>query len=90
VLLGAHPNPFQSSTRIQFEIPGGARPTRLRVFDVQGRAVATLADGVMGPGPVEIAWDGRDAGGAAVGAGLYFYQLTVGAESFTAKLIHVR
>jgi hypothetical protein len=90
VLLGAFPNPFQSSTRIAFDVPGEARPARLRVFDVQGRVVATLADGPVGPGRVEISWDGRDAGGAPVGAGLYFYQLAVGDERLTAKLLHVR
>jgi hypothetical protein len=42
----------------------------IRIFDLQGRAVATLYDGLC-LGPSRAAWDGRDDGGAKVPPGVY-------------------
>lgn len=46
------------------------------VFDVRGRLVATLRDGIQAGGEHSVPWDGRDSGGEAVGSGVYFYRLT--------------
>ena len=67
VSLSAGPSPFQDAIAIRF---AGAGPLRLDVYDVRGRSVAHLADGVHGSGAVT--W--RPAG--AVPAGLYFLRLT--------------
>jgi hypothetical protein len=73
-LVGNHPNPFNPSTVIAFEIarPG---PVRLSIFDVRGRLVARLVDRPMETGRFEIPWDGRDGSGAATGSGVYYYRL---------------
>jgi hypothetical protein len=44
-----YPNPFNPGTRIAFSLPNAA-PVSLRVFDLQGREVAILADGVLQAG----------------------------------------
>ena len=73
-----YPNPFNPSTTIRFEIPDMETVT-LRVFDVLGREVATLLDGVLtAAGAYDIPFD---AGKLA--SGVYFYRLEAGA-SFTS------
>jgi predicted phage tail protein len=66
------PNPARGTTRFSFDLPR-AMSARLEVLDVQGRLVATLADGEFGPGRYERVWDGSTARGRA--AGLYFVHL---------------
>jgi hypothetical protein len=87
-LLPAHPNPFAATTRIAFRIerPGDAV---LRVFGVDGRAVATLARGRFEPGPHDAAWDGRDDRGARVPAGLYLVTLDSGGRRATGRVVHL-
>jgi hypothetical protein len=70
-LLGARPNPFAGRTVIPFEV---AEPSRVRVmvYDVLGREVAVLADGVHAAGRYEAAFDGDD-----LAAGLYLVEARV-------------
>ncbi|MBI1795440.1 MAG: S8 family serine peptidase [Candidatus Eisenbacteria bacterium] len=44
---------------------------RLALFDVRGRRVRTLVDGVRSAGVVRETWDGRDDAGAPAPAGIY-------------------
>jgi hypothetical protein len=69
------PNPTQGPARIAFALPVDAR-VRLTVLDLQGRRVATLADGELSAGRHEMKWDGRD-GGRVARPGIYFVRLEV-------------
>ena len=90
-ILGNRPNPFRASTAIRFVIPdGGPAEYDLRVFDVAGRIVRVLGEGSIEPGLHELPWDGRDAGGRDAAAGIYFYQLVVGGEASTGKMVFLR
>lgn len=80
------PNPFSAATTIRFGLPL-AGPVALRVFDLNGALVRTLVDGPAAAGPGEVAWDGRDASGAPVPTGVYFYRLTTAHGSETRKMI---
>jgi hypothetical protein len=66
-----YPNPFNPSTTIGFELAMPERVT-VRIFDVAGRLVKTLADRVLAAGPHELRWDGRDERGFVVASGIYF------------------
>lgn len=59
---------------------------KLQVFDVAGRHVATLVDGMQPAGDREIAWDGSGHNGR-VGSGIYFARLTSGSHSARATVI---
>jgi hypothetical protein len=61
-LLGNHPNPFNPSTHIAFELPRDMR-VRLSVYDVRPA------------GRNEVLWDGRDGAGRAAASGVYLYWL---------------
>jgi len=86
VLEQNRPNPFRGSTKIQFSVPSPG-PVGLSVFDVAGRLVRELAHAQMEAGTHELTWDGRDAHGALVPSGIYFYQLTVAGRPETRKMI---
>lgn len=58
ILLGNYPNPFNSSTLIQFE-SSGPDEVHFVIYDLLGRPVATLANGGMGPGRHEILFNGE-------------------------------
>lgn len=89
-LLGLRvaPNPFTGATTARFTL---TRPQRveLRVFDVSGRWVRTLPGGALSEGAHEAAWDGRDAGGRRVGAGVYFLRVTGADLTVTTRVVRV-
>jgi len=78
-LAGNLPNPFNPKTAIAYHVPHEAAVT-IVVYDVSGRVVRTLVDGVVEPGRHEVVWDGRSDRGDDVGSGVYF--CTMEAESF--------
>ncbi len=63
------PNPFNSSTTIEFEITA-AGFVSLSVYDVLGRKVSTLVEGALEPGVHRRTFDGN-----ALASGIYFYRL---------------
>lgn len=69
------PNPVTTSTTIHFTIPNRST-VRLRIYDVEGNLVQTLADGgTYTTGSHQIMWDGRNAAGDEVSSGSYVYTL---------------
>jgi hypothetical protein len=93
-LLGAHPNPFNPSTRITFQLPAPAGETAgyaysINVYTALGRLVRRLESGVWGPGArvAEVAWDGLGDSGAVVSAGVYFVSLDALGRRSTMKIV---
>ncbi len=84
VLESAYPNPFSSTTTIGFELPD-AQDVNLVVYDVLGRTVATLVDGVRQAGPQTVEFDA-----SALPSGTYIYRLEAGATQLTQRLTVVR
>jgi YVTN family beta-propeller protein len=84
--LSAQPNPFTPSTRLHFALPV-AGPTRLSLFDIQGRELGILLDGWQAAGERSLPWEGRDGQGRALPAGLYFARLTSAGGAETVKLL---
>lgn len=82
------PNPFRVATTLTIELPAAAQ-VRLLIFDVSGRAVATVFEGTLEAGRHGLVWDGRtDAGPAA--AGVYFGRLEALGQVRTRKLLVAR
>jgi len=77
-LLGAvsnYPNPFNPFTNIAFSTKAEARVT-VRVYDVGGRLVATLAeDQLMESGYHVLGWKAEDASGRPLPSGVYLAQV---------------
>jgi hypothetical protein len=84
------PNPVTDGTRFRFRLPERL-PVELGVFDAAGRLVARLVAGApLGAGEHDVVWDGRNAAGHRVAAGVYAYRLNAGRYAETRKLLLVR
>lgn len=85
-----YPNPFNSYTIITFDLPAMSCVS-LKVFNVLGQEITTLLDGDVPPGREQpVIWDGKDARGRPVPAGLYFYHLKTHGFVATKKMVLVR
>lgn len=84
-----YPNPFNGATRIAFELPFALR-VRLEVFDVTGRLVAVLKEGLMEAGLHAVDWDGRLPSGQSAPSGLYLVRLAAPGLSACRKILLVQ
>jgi hypothetical protein len=85
--LSVVPNPA-SSQRVTFALPKPGQ-IELGVYDVSGRRVAMLAKGAFPAGTFSRSWNGADASGRTVGAGMYFYRLRVGQETRLVRAVRI-
>ncbi len=78
------PNPFNPSTRIQYQVSSIA-PVTLKVYDILGNEVAILVNEKKSPGTYELTWN-------AVGlpSGIYFYKLVADNFSSIKRMILLR
>jgi hypothetical protein len=89
-LCPASPNPARSTARMAFELPSDSRVT-ISIFDVAGRRVRTLAEGVPhSAGRHTAEWDGRTSEGAPAASGVYFYSIEAGSERLAGRLVLLR
>ena len=84
-----YPNPFNPRTVIQYKVPTLGHVT-ITIYDILGREVIQLVNGIQEPGYRAIIWDAKNEGEFSVGAGLYFYKLKTAAYVNTKKMILVR
>ncbi|HVP39186.1 MAG TPA: S8 family serine peptidase [Candidatus Saccharimonadales bacterium] len=87
--LSAGPNPFRGTTRLSVRFAASG-PAQVRILDVTGRCVRTLLDGAAEPGPRDLTWDGRAAGGGRAPSGIYWAEARQGAQRRYLKLGLVR
>ncbi|MCK4353294.1 T9SS type A sorting domain-containing protein, partial [candidate division WOR-3 bacterium] len=80
------PNPFKQTTQIQYAITNRAQVT-IKVYDITGRLVKMLVNGVIESGYYSVTWDGKDEKGEPLASGMYFYRLEAGKNKATRKLI---
>jgi hypothetical protein len=89
LLEPVHPNPLRALGEIAYTLPGAGR-VRLAAYDVTGRQVAVLSDGAQEGGRHALRWDGRDAGGHALPAGVYLLRLETSGLVTSRKLVIAR
>jgi hypothetical protein len=80
-LLQNYPNPFNPTTTINYNLSKSTQIS-LKVYDVLGREVATLFNGVQTAGPQTAVWDASH-----VASGVYFYKLVAGDFSQIRKMV---
>jgi hypothetical protein len=74
------PNPFNTQTTIQYDLPKAAMVT-LEIFDILGRKIETLTEGIKPAGEHQATWD---ASGQA--SGIYLYRIKAGNKIETKKM----
>lgn len=79
----AYPNPFNPVTNIRFDVGAEIKDlTILKVYDISGRNIATLANGYYTAGTYEVRWDASE-----MASGVYFTELISGSFRETQKII---
>jgi hypothetical protein len=85
-LFQNHPNPFNPTTTIRYDIADRARVS-LRIYNVGGALVRILVDETQEADSYAVVWDGRNSKGNLVPSGVYFYKLDFGRGSQTKKMV---
>jgi hypothetical protein len=88
-IIAVVPNPFNPRTRVPFELERAGR-TVLTVHDPAGRLVRVLVDDALSAGGHAAEWDGRDAAGREVGAGIYLLRLEGPTAAASRKAVLLR
>ncbi len=81
-----HPNPFNPSTVISYQIPAFSHVS-LKVYDVLGREVATLVDQFKHPGNYNYEWR---IDNSELSSGIYYYRLVTDYYTEAKKMILIK
>ncbi len=92
------PNPFvllgqsggSATIRMRISDRTSNHRARLDVVDLNGHLVRNLMDGLLAAGQYTQTWNGRDARGATVGAGIYYIRFANGKERNSTRLVLMR
>jgi hypothetical protein len=79
-----YPNPFNPTTQISYSLPRNSQ-VLLKVFNVLGMEVATLASGFQDAGTHRVTFDASQ-----LASGVYFYRLEAGNISMTNKMMFLK
>ncbi|NBC15949.1 MAG: T9SS type A sorting domain-containing protein [Bacteroidetes bacterium] len=85
----AYPNPLRETATLRYDLPDAASVT-LTVYNVLGAQVARLVDRVQPAGRQQVSWNGTDASGRRVSAGVYFVRMQAGTSVRSQQLVVVR
>ena len=81
ILEQNYPNPFNPQTTIHWSIPTDNN-VKLKVFDIEGKEIATLVDGQRNAGVYNTIFDA-----SSLASGVYFYRMQAGKYVNTGKMI---
>jgi aminopeptidase N len=82
------PNPFNGTTRIPFSLDTSGY-IKLEIYDITGRKVRTLVDGIINYGNI-ISWDGRDDQNRVAASGIYIYRIQYQDRQLSKKMLLVQ
>lgn len=89
--LTNYPNPFQSTTSIEFNLSASS-DVSIKIYDVNGNLVNTIFNGMLGEGNQSFQWNGKNQRGLDAESGSYLYEVTVEplGGSLSAKRLQAR
>lgn len=82
--LDVYPNPFNPRTNIVFSTIS-RQQVNIKVYNITGQLVATLADDIFSPGEHTVTWNAADKP-----SGVYFCSVTLGGKAFTRKMLLIK
>ena len=84
-----YPNPFNPTTRLEYSVFRPARVS-LKIYNILGQELVTLADGWKDLGRYTVSWNGRDRFGSPLASGVYFAIYTAEGHSMTRKMVMMK
>jgi len=88
-LTAVFPNPSNPAFHVEFAT-GKAGPITVSVYDIRGRLVRKLLQGMVEPGAYVVDWSGDNETGRPAASGVYFVQLRGVGELSSRRLTLVR
>jgi hypothetical protein len=85
-LMQNYPNPFNPSTTINYNVKSESF-VKLKIYDVQGELVNVLVNEVKPSGEYQINWNGSNQNNLKLPSGVYFYQIEVGQNRQSKKMV---
>ena len=85
-LISVYPNPFNPSTRINFEA-GKRDRYSLVIYDILGRKVASIFNGELSGGLHQFYWNGENENGSSAASGIYLLSAGNHDRKKTIKLL---
>jgi hypothetical protein len=76
-----YPNPFNAQTTIGYSVPEQAH-VFIDIFDLLGRKVETLNQGMQAAGQYRVIWDA-----SMFSSGMYLYRITAGEKALTGRML---
>ncbi len=76
-----YPNPFNPITKISYNVPSESKVT-IKIYDILGREISTLIEGIQKPGNYEVSWDA-----SKFASGVYLYSMKSDGAYFTRKML---
>ena len=89
ILSQNYPNPFSSSTTIQYDLPESQKVV-IKIYDVRGRLIKVVVDEEQNAGFKNVNWDATNEDGDKVSSGVYFYQITTKKNNKARKMLLIR
>lgn len=87
--LRCTPNPFNPRSVISFTLDQAGQVS-LKVLDVRGHFIKTLANGWRATGDHKAQWDGKDQYGQTVSSGVYFCQVMAHGQAESIRMVLLR
>jgi flagellar hook assembly protein FlgD len=79
--------PASGPVELRFSLARSIGTARLDLYDMRGRLVRNLAQGLTEPGHYLLTWDRRDDAGRTVGSGIYVLRLRSEDAGDSKKLV---
>jgi hypothetical protein len=88
-LFQNYPNPFNPATTIAYSLPHSGH-VRIAVYDLRGKRVKVLMDGIQSAGSYRVCWNGTDDQDSPLSAGVYCCRMETDGDTRTVKLSFVK
>ncbi len=85
-LMRNYPNPFNNTTRIEFQLPLDGE-TLVAIYNIQGQLVKRLADRFLPAGSHQFIWDGISEAGGSVASGIYICRVRQGEQQQLHRML---
>ena len=85
----AYPNPFNPLVNIEINIYN-SKSFLIKVYDIMGREINIIRNGLMAPGKYKLTWNGTNSAGNPVSSGTYFIVIQADQKKEVKKLLFLK
>ena len=85
----AMPNPFKNSSQLRLTLPASAS-VQAEILDISGRRITTLASGKLPAGVHNLLWNGTNANGESVAAGVYLVRVQTPGFNQVQRIVRLK